>query len=41
MNTETLNELTVVRILRPEDISVGMYVAILYETHEVFPPSVF
>lgn len=41
MNNETMNELTVVRILSAEDISVGMYVAVLSETHEVFPPSVF
>lgn len=41
MNNETVNELTVVRVLRAEDISAGMYVAVLSETHEVFPPVVF
>ena len=41
MNNETINELTVVRVLRAEDIAAGMYVAVLCETHEVFPPVVF
>ncbi|MBL8887062.1 MAG: hypothetical protein JNK16_10395 [Phycisphaerales bacterium] len=41
MNNEMVNELTVVRVLRAEDIAAGMYVAVLSETHEVFPPVVF
>ncbi len=33
------NELNIVRILRPEDIREGMFVAVLYETIEVYPPN--
>ncbi|MBX3378915.1 MAG: hypothetical protein KF805_02380 [Phycisphaeraceae bacterium] len=41
MNSEMMNEMTVVKVLPPEDIRAGMFVAVLYETHEVLPPKAF
>lgn len=41
LNIQTTNELTVVKILRPEDIRFGMFVATLFETHEMLPPQAF
>jgi len=41
VNSEMINEMTVVKLLRPEDIQVGMFVTVLYETHEILPPKAF
>lgn len=36
-----MNEMTAVRTLGPEDLRPGMFVTVISETHEVFPPPVF
>ena len=41
VENKTFGEISAVKLLRPDDVRAGMFVTVLYETHEVFPPPVF